>query len=419
MANGLNIIQFYSDNGPSEWNVSQWRSLSPANAVNAAHERGETPHTMQLFFLPSALNWKHPEVQCKVGMGDVLVFQRNAIAPEVWEAMDYWRALGKAVVVDVDDHYPMIPPSNPAFDAWIRNKHGAPMPPVDAFAAGLKHADGLLSPSKVILQDWSCVIRGYYQPNLCTREWYAGLDQRPVGAPDVTLEYGDDRKLKAAIKPGTDGQIILGWGGSISHVDSWLYSGIIDALDRVFTDWPQARLKFCGNEERLNAVFERWGERVIRQPGVAHADWPVVVSSFDIGLAPLDLRPLAPYLPGAPIASYDERRSWLKGIEYCCAGVPWVGSRSLTYNALGRNGMLVPNTPEAWYAALAYQINHLAEVKREAWHHRKWALRALTLEGQIVQHLSVYERIASERNLKSGVMLPGVQVNRRAVEVAA
>ncbi len=413
MANGLNIIQFYSDNGAAEWNVSQWRSLSPANAVNAAHERGETPHQMQLFFLPSALNWRHPEVQRKVGFGDVLVFQRNAIAPEVWEAMDYWRALGKAVVVDVDDHYPMIPPSNPAFAPWIRNTHGANPAPVDAFTEGLKHADGLLSPSKVILQDWSSVVRGYYQPNLCTREWYAGLDQRPIGAPDVTLDYGEDKKLKAALKPGTAGQIILGWGGSISHVDSWLYSGLMDALDRLFGEWPQLRLKFCGGEDRLDPFFERWGERVVRQAGVGHPDWPVVVSSFDIGLAPLDLRPLEPWLPGSPVASYDERRSWLKGIEYLCAGVPWVGSRSLTYDDLARHGSLVENTPDAWHRALTYLIRNLAEAKREAWHRRKWALKALTLEGQIGPHLSVYERIYAERNLKRNGGMPGVQYHRR------
>jgi hypothetical protein len=411
---GLNILQFYSDNGEAEWNVSQWRSLSPSDAVNAAHERGETPHTMQLFWLPTALNWRHPEVQRKIGMGDVLVFQRNAIAPEVWEAMDYWRALGKAVVVDIDDHYPMIPPSNPAFDPWIRNRAGIVPDPVTAIREGLTHADGVMSPSRVILQDWASIVRGYYQPNLCTRAWYAGLDQRPLDAPDVALAYDADRKLQATIKPDTEGQIILGWGGSISHVDSWLYSGIMEALDRIFSDYPQVRLKFCGHEDRLDSFFERWGDRVVRQAGVTHTDWPIVISSFDIGLAPIDTRPLEPYLPGAPIASYDERRSWLKGIEYCCAGVPWIGSRSLTYGDLRGKGTLAENTPEGWTTALDFMIRHLAEAKREAWHRRNWALRALTLEGRIQQHLAVYERILADRQVRRGIPLPGIQYAKRA-----
>lgn len=423
MANGLNILQFYSDNGPNEWNVSQWRSLSPANAVNAAHERGETAHTMQLYFLPSALNWKHPEVMRKVGMGDVLIFQRNAIVAEVWEAMDYWRALGKAVVVDIDDHYPMIPPSNPAFDPWIRNRGDLKPDPVSAFEEGLKHADGLMSPSKVILADWASVVPGYYQPNLCTKAWYEGLDQKPIGAPDVIFEYAPppehkpgekvEPHLTARPKPGTEGQIILGWGGSISHVDSWLFSGIMEGLDRVLAEYPQVRLKFCGSEERLDMFFNRWGDKVVKQGGVLHQDWPIVVSSFDIGLAPLDLRPLEPWKPGGPVASYDERRSWLKGIEYLCAGVPWIGSRSATYNDLSRNGTLVENTPDAWYRAIVSKIKNLEHEKAEAWHRRKWALRALTLEGQIHNYLNVYERIFADRQVRKGAALPGVEYYRR------
>lgn len=411
---GLNIIQFYSDNGPSEWNVSQWRSLSPADAVNAAHERGETPHTMKLFWLPTALNWHHPDVQRKIGMGDVLVFQRNAIAPEVWEAMDYWRALGKAVIVDIDDHYPMIPPSNPAFNPWIRNVHNQNPDPITSFTEGLKHADGLMSPSKAILQDWSSIIKGYYQPNLCTRKWYEMIDQRPLGAPDVSFDYDEDKQLRAEIKKGTEGQIILGWGGSISHVDSWLYSGIMEALDHTFAEFPQVRLKFCGSEGRLDSYFKQWGDKIVKQGGVGHADWPVVISSFDIGLAPLDTRPLDPYLPGSPTASYDERRSWLKGIEYLCAGVPWLGSRSLTYNDLSGKGSLVENTAQAWRDALAYTIRNLEEEKREAWHRRKWALKALTLEGQIANHLSVYERIMTDKQVSDNrAHLPDVIYNLR------
>ena len=90
------------------------RCLIPSNSINAEHEAGRTPHTAQLFQLASALNWNHPAVQKKIGAGDVLVFQRNAIMPEVWAAMAYWRALGKIVVIDLDDMYEGLPPSNPA-----------------------------------------------------------------------------------------------------------------------------------------------------------------------------------------------------------------------------------------------------------------------------------------------------------------
>lgn len=69
--------------------------------MNAAHEDGLTPHTAQLFHMPTALDWNHPAVQAQIGKADVLVFQRNVIVKEVWDAMDYWRALQKLVVVDL------------------------------------------------------------------------------------------------------------------------------------------------------------------------------------------------------------------------------------------------------------------------------------------------------------------------------
>ena len=134
-AKGLHLIYLYADTA-NEWNCSQWRALTPSDAINAEHEAGRTTMTAKLYFMPTALNWRHPEVTRQIGRGDVLIFQRNVIVPEVWEAMDYWRALGKAVIIDLDDHYPGLPPSNPAFPYWIINKVGIDPAPVEALAEG-------------------------------------------------------------------------------------------------------------------------------------------------------------------------------------------------------------------------------------------------------------------------------------------
>ena len=53
-------------------------------------------------------------------------------------------------------------------------------------------------------------------------------------------------------------------------------------------------------------VLKRWGDRVIRQAGVKPEHWPLVLSTFDIGVAPLETLPLdPPWREGAPLASYD------------------------------------------------------------------------------------------------------------------
>lgn len=396
-------------------NCSEWRCLSPSSALNAEHAAGRTPHTAKLYYLPTALQWQSPQVQKQLGMADVLVFQRNVIEKSVWEAMDYWRAIGKTVVVDIDDHYGDLPASNPAHAYWIQNKADFDPAPVDALAEGMRHADALTSPSKVLLADWAHILPGYQLPNWTRRAWYEALIQKPVGAPDIEFSnrLSDDGQtvlLDGKTQPDSAGLIMLGWGGSISHVDSWIYSGIIEALDRVFEKWPKARLKFCGHEARLDYMFKRWGDRVIKQLGVKPDHWPAVVATFDIGLAPLDTRPLdPPWREGAPIASYDERRSWLKGVEYLSAGVPWVGSDSLTYTDLRRWGTLARNTPDAWFAALDSKLTHLKAEKAIAWDRRRWALKHVTFEPNANLYGDTFGRIMAEKQARSGARLPGVR----------
>ena len=387
---------------------SQWRALSPSDAINAEHERGTTPMTAQLFFMPTALVWDHPGVQRQIGAADVLIFQRNVLIKEVWDAMSYWRALGKTVVVDLDDHYPGLLPSNPAFPYWILNKPGIEPHPVAGLEEGLRRAHALTSPSKVILKDWEHVVRGFFLPNWTRRAWYEDIEHKPADGHDYLFQYDDEGNLLATPREGSEGEIILGWGGSISHVDSWLYSGIIPALDRIFEEFPAARLKFCGHEKRLeDLMLGRWGERVIRQGGVMPTHWPKVVSTFDIGLAPLDPRPLPPWREDAPVVSYDDRRSWLKAAEYLTAGVPWVASRSETYRELAHLGNVVDNTPEAWFDTLSYTLRHLDDAKTEAWKRRRWALDRLTLEGNIGRYTQIVDNIIAVAQVAGGAKLPG------------
>ena len=412
-AQGLRICHLYADS-PNEWNCSEWRCKIPADSINAEHEAGRSPHTVKLYYLPSALDWHSTQVHKTLGMYDVLVFQRNVIVPEAWEAMSYWRALGKTVCIDADDHYGELPPSNPAHNFWARNAPGLDPEPVAALTEAMRHADAFTAPSKVLCADWSHIIPAYYVPNYTRRAWYAELTQKPVGALDVSFGYEgtqDAPRLATSPRDATAGHIYLGWGGSISHVDSWLYSEIVPALDRLFEKHPNVYLKFCGHETRLDElVFARWGDRVVKQQGVKPEHWPLVLSAFDIGLAPLDTRPLdPPWREGAPIASYDERRSWLKGIEYLSAGVPWVASDSATYTDLRRWGMLVKNTPEAWFAALDNIVSNLARAKAVAWDRRRWALKHITMEANANHYGDIFGRIIAERGARAGARLPGVR----------
>lgn len=350
--------------------------------------------------------------------------------------MSYWRSLGKIVTVDLlsDDHYPALPPSNPAFDYWIRNKGNMPTYPPDALMEGIKHADALTSPSKVLLKDYDHITPGFWLPNWPRRAWYEKCVPKPLGSPDIAFSYSPDPEDKQRVlfngnfREGSNEWIVLGWGGSISHVDSWVYSGAIEALDVMFEKYPNLRLKFCGYEQRLDYLLNRWGDRVIRQVGVKPEHWPFVVSTFDIGLAPLDMR-VVPSNTGKEgevmweggTYSYDERRSWLKGIEYMAAGVPWLATRSATYEGIARHGTMVENSSddpkvrtENWTKALDLAIQNLSARKQLAAEKKKWALRKMCMESRVQEYVETYERIGNLKTTRRGT-LPGVYWHKPAV----
>jgi len=347
--------------------------------------------------------------------------------------MAYWRALGKIVTVDLDDAYNYLPPSNPAYNYWIRNKGGMPIDPIDALIEGLRNADALTSPSKTLLKDWEDILPGFWIPNYPRGEWYAKANPKPVGAKDIVFGYRETENegvkginFEGHFVEGTEGLIYLGWGGSISHVDSWIYSGAIEALDKIFEKYPNVRLKFCGHENRLDYIINRWGDKVVRQSGVKPEHWPFVVSTFDLGLAPLDMRPVLEEMghgknPEQRKYSYDERRSWLKGVEYLCAGVPWLGTRSATYSELSRHGTMVENGNDLsqdertanWYKALDLAITNIVARKTLASEKKKWALKKWSMEANVQQYAETFERIGNVKRAKGSGSLPNILWNRR------
>jgi len=358
-----------------------------------------------MLLLPSALDWTHPKVHEAVGKADFIMFQRNVLDKVVWNAMDYWRASGRVVTVDLDDHYPNIPPSNPAYPYWIQNKGNLDPVPVQRLKEGLLHADALISPSHVILRDWSHIVPGYYWPNYPSIKEYQDIPPRPRGASDVMFGYKEKdgkTELVGTERVGSEEDIIIGWGGSISHLDSFAFSGVLEGMRLLMEEDKRVKFKFCSHDYRLQYLWDKLPkDQFISQPGVMPNEWPKVVAGFDIGIAPMDMRKveaktgLEEDVDNLPY-SYDERRSWLKLVEYICAGIPWVATDCAAYKDLGRFGKLVQNTPSAWYNALKGRVGGIATYKQEALKTREYALKHYTQEANADKLIQLYERIGGE-----------------------
>ena len=397
---------------------SHWRAHLLSNAVNYHHQNDPTlfPHTAKMIYLPTAMEWHHPKVQEVLGMGDVLIFQRNIITDDVWGSMDYWRALGKIVLVDIDDHYPNLPPSNPAHSFWIKNIHDFDPDPIELMKTGMMHSDGLVAPSKILLKDWEKIVPGYYWPNYPSIKDYKDLEMKPLGAPDVMYKYespekeGEKPKLGWYAREKSEGQIVIGWGGSISHVDSFVYSGILPALKRLMEEDERVVFKFCGNEGRLDTwLMELPEKQMVKQQSVSPSDWPRIVATFDIGVAPLDMRPVESKLGNEHGEySYDERRSWLKAVEYACAGVPFVATKSATYEDVGHLGKLVETGEQYWYEALKTRVDSIAHFKKEAQDRRDWALKKYTIENNTGRLIDFYRKVILDAQIRRGARLPDV-----------
>ena len=140
----------------------------------------------------------------------------------------------------------------------------------------------------------------------------------------------------------------------------------------------------CGNDARVLDLLDVAPEQKLNQPGVPPKEWPKIIAGFDIGVAPLDAR------DGEH--SYDFRRSWIKGLEYNLAQVPFIATRSPVYAAFDSYGVMVENTADDWYIALKNIADNLIKAKKQARRDRKFGL-SLTLDVNVENIVLAYDKI--------------------------
>jgi hypothetical protein len=139
----------------------------------------------------------------------------------------------------------------------------------------------------------------------------------------------------------------------------------------------------CGNDRRIFEQLPLPPEQKILAPWTPYAAWPQRLAQFDIGLAPLH-------------GAYDERRSWIKVLEYLVMKIPWVASDGPAYHALRPYGRLVAerNTPSAWERALLDMVDHLADHKAEAAREPYLFGLSQAIDVNVDKLIATYTRIA-------------------------
>jgi hypothetical protein len=177
-------------------------------------------------------------------------------------------------------------------------------------------------------------------------------------------------------------RIVIGWGGSVSHYDSWWGSGLFEAAKYITKHYPEVLWLICGNDPRLQAQLPVHRDNKHWQPGVEPSQWPQIIKTFDIGVAPL-------YGP------YDQRRSWLKTLEYGLAGVPWVATDGEPYADHRGLGVLLKNDPTTWERELEKIITNL-KTEQELATERVAIYQQWLIANQVTTYEKVFKRIIND-----------------------
>ena len=342
MDNKIRIVWFFAD-GFSEYNSSHFRLTIFFNALKKAGHSVKSMHIK---------NWLDDTADARFACltSDIIIIQRVMVQESI-ERSAFWIARGKKVLVDFDDAYDLIGPENPAYQFWGEgrvkiqtsggNFYRDMVPhPVEQFKTALSSITGGLVPSKNLQKDWGRYGNMYYLPNYLN-----------------SARYRKPKKKK-------NSDILIGWGGSMSHLTSFEKSGCAEGLAQLLIERDDVKMLLVG-DKRVLPLIPAPSNKIIFKPYVMWFDWPDVLTYFDIGIAPL-------------AEPYDCRRSRLKVMEYICMEIPYVATMSRVYSDfgdIGGSGKYVDQgnidtcenpSPERWYSYLKEVVNEYKYFKEKA-----------------------------------------------------
>jgi glycosyltransferase involved in cell wall biosynthesis len=315
---------------PQELNCTNFNIIRPAEAIN----KTEGNHAVVIGIDQFTQN--NEETQKLIMGADAIVVERNFFG-DTLTTMEWCRVRNKTLIAIFDDGYQVMEKRNVAYPFWrhgevtVSDENGKPKrsymipPPMTQFIWGLKKVKGIQVPSQTLADDWSKYNKTYHIPNYIVAHKYENV--KPL-------------------YPHKD-SIIIGWGGSMSHLESFTESGILKALKQVTHKYNNVKVMISGDKRVFDEVDLSVNKKIF-QPYVPEEQFLSLMKTFDIALAPL-------------ITEFDRRRSHIKVLEYMALKMPWICSDFPTYQHLKKYGISTENTAEAWEEKLCYMIDNLEE----------------------------------------------------------
>lgn len=259
----------------------------------------------------------HEDVPLTLDPPEVIVHQRWMHA-EAADAIRAARDAGQLVVADVDDWFWGLDPRNRAWTSTHPRLHPQ---------ANREHYRRAVEAS-----DLATVSTGFLARRIRER----------FGTRTVVLRNPIRRAMYATqgVRPVGDG-LVVGWVGALGWRSGDLETlrGALDpflaAHNGTFVHHGTFGWDTVTAAELAGVDPDRAGPT---RPALPPWEYPDNVAGFDIGIVPLSDQP------------FNHAKSWIKGLEYATAGIPFVAARTREYEVLGCG--LLASTPAEWRDAL-------------------------------------------------------------------
>lgn len=328
------IVTYIHSCHPADQSRVQLRCRNFADAIK---RRGW--HGANLLDLDSFVQ-NTPEAQELCAGSDLLVIHRYLYGP-VLQAIEYWKARDKTVILDFDQAINYLTSDIPSHSFWMEGKASAPRAygtnhlarsndptRLEQFKWGLGLIDAAIVSSTRLVIDWSPFTEVYEVPD------YLNTDQYP------------------AFKQDHENEIWVGMASNIRFV-SIKNSGLLSALENVCRARPQVKLVLCNSECETGSTLKVQPSQQIAYPPNLFEEWADILLKLDIGLVPIH-------------GDYDLRIGRINLLEFMISKTPWIASDQPCFHELARYGKLVQNTASAWEAAILKIVDNIDIIRRRA-----------------------------------------------------
>jgi hypothetical protein len=333
VARGLTmIITYIHSNHPIDSFRVQLRCRNFADAINRVGW-----HCANVLDLDSFIQ-NTPEAHQKCSESDLLVIHRYLYGP-VLQAIEYWKARGKKVILDFDQAINHLTSDIPCHSFWLRKKPleepstreaplGMPVDstPLEQFKWGLGLIDAAIVSSTRLLMDWTPFTEVYEIPD------YLNTDQYP------------------AFKQVHEDEIWVGTTHA-ARFDSLKHSGLLNALEKVCWRRPQVKLVLSESQCEAGSLLNIPLSQVVTYPPDSFEAWADILLKLDIGLIPI-------------YSDYDLRFGRINPLEFMISKIPWVASDQPCFRELSRYGKLIQNSSSAWEVVILKMVDNIDVIRK-------------------------------------------------------